>query len=181
MELAKISSPQNSLLEEIYTRYNRREFVHPDPLEFLYRYESIQDRELAGLVASGLAYGRVNLILKSTEKVLSLLGPSPSEFLRGTDPVSMKGKLLSFKHRFTKGRDMAAFLLSISAIQEEHGLIGNFITELMKNRTYIDSLCRGSHIQDGKAWDFIRAPSSTAVKGKCLQKTSSVHEVDGKT
>ncbi|MCK5785917.1 MAG: TIGR02757 family protein [Candidatus Sabulitectum sp.] len=128
------------MLEKIYLRYNRREFVHPDPLEFLYRYQSIEDREIAGLVASGLAYGRVNLILKSTEKVLSLLGPSPSEFLRGTDPVSMKGKLLGFKHRFTKGRDMAAFLLSISAIQEEHGLIGNFITELMKNRTYIDSL-----------------------------------------
>ncbi|MCK5841604.1 MAG: TIGR02757 family protein [Candidatus Sabulitectum sp.] len=135
-----MSSPKNSLLEKIYLRYNRREFVHPDPLEFLYRYESIEDREIAGLVASGLAYGRVNLILKSTEKVLGLLGPSPSAFLRNGDTVLLGENLKDFKHRFTTGRDMTAFLASISAIQKEHGLIGNYLATLVESRPYIESL-----------------------------------------
>jgi len=39
---------------EMYAR--RREFVHPDPLEFLYDYADQRDREVAGLVASCLAY-----------------------------------------------------------------------------------------------------------------------------
>ncbi len=140
--MAKISS-QNSrslLLEEIYTRYNRREFVHPDPLEFLYRYENIEDREIAGLVASGLAYGRVNLILKSTEAVLDLLGALPSEFLRSGDLSPVREELKSFKHRFTTGREMAAFLVSISSIQKEHGLIGNYLAGLMQSRPYIEAL-----------------------------------------
>ncbi len=39
-------------LEDLYARYNRREFVHPDPLEFLYAYPDLRDREVAGLVAA---------------------------------------------------------------------------------------------------------------------------------
>ncbi|HOX23331.1 MAG TPA: DUF2400 family protein, partial [Elusimicrobiales bacterium] len=54
-------------LEELYKRYNRRDYVHPDPLEFLYRYHRLQDRELAGLIAASLAYGNVRQILKSAE------------------------------------------------------------------------------------------------------------------
>ena len=51
--------------EELYCRYNRREFVHPDPLEFLYNYKDLYDREIVAFVASSLAYGRVAYILKS--------------------------------------------------------------------------------------------------------------------
>ena len=42
-------------LERLYTKYNRREFVHPDPIEFLYKYRSRPDREVAGLIAASVA------------------------------------------------------------------------------------------------------------------------------
>ncbi|MBW2598179.1 MAG: TIGR02757 family protein [Deltaproteobacteria bacterium] len=48
--------------------YNRRDYVHPDPLEFLYLYKEIRDREIVGLIASSLAYGRVKQILKFTHR-----------------------------------------------------------------------------------------------------------------
>lgn len=57
-------------LEHLYEKYNKREFVHPDPLEFLYEYNNLRDREIAGLLASSLAYGRVSQILKSVSNVL---------------------------------------------------------------------------------------------------------------
>jgi len=38
-------------LDKIYSLYNRREYVHPDPIEFLYNYPKIEDREIAGLIA----------------------------------------------------------------------------------------------------------------------------------
>ncbi len=52
-------------LEELYRRINRRDLVHPDPLEFLYDYPDPLEREIAGLVAAALAYGRVTQILKA--------------------------------------------------------------------------------------------------------------------
>ncbi|MDR1620839.1 MAG: hypothetical protein LBS00_00525, partial [Synergistaceae bacterium] len=47
-----------AFLEGLYFVYNRRELVTPDPLAFLYAYDDPLDREVAGLVASCLAYGR---------------------------------------------------------------------------------------------------------------------------
>ncbi|MBI4411434.1 MAG: DUF2400 family protein, partial [Deltaproteobacteria bacterium] len=60
--------------EALYLAYNCREFVHPDPLEFVYRYADPRDQEVAGLVASALAYGNVTQILKSVSGVLEKMG-----------------------------------------------------------------------------------------------------------
>ena len=49
-------------LESLYKKYNRREYVHPDPLEFLYNYKDKCDQEVVGLIASSLAYGNVKQI-----------------------------------------------------------------------------------------------------------------------
>jgi len=57
-------------LDRLYIKYNKKKFVHPDPLEFLYNYRDIRDREIAGFIASSLAYGRVAQILKSVSGVL---------------------------------------------------------------------------------------------------------------
>jgi uncharacterized protein (TIGR02757 family) len=133
-------SSLRELLEDIHRRYNRRDCVHPDPLEFLYRYEKAEDREIAGLVASGLAYGRVALILKSVDFVLSLLGPSPSEFLLSADRVCLRAELSGFRHRFTPGSEVAEFLFSIASIQKEYGLAGNYLSELVKTSSYIEAL-----------------------------------------
>jgi hypothetical protein len=38
-------------LELLYRKYNDARYVSPDPLEFVYRYESGLDREVVALVA----------------------------------------------------------------------------------------------------------------------------------
>ncbi len=98
-----------SALEDLYTHYNRREFVHPDPLEFLYGYADARDREIVALVASSLAYGRVAQILKSVAFVLGRMGP-PAALLADAPPTALRDRLAGFKHRFTTGGDMAALV-----------------------------------------------------------------------
>ena len=71
-------------LDKLYNKYNRRKYVHPDPIEFLYQYNDFYDREIAGLIASSLAYGRVAQILKSVSFVLRIMEPSPYLFLKKT-------------------------------------------------------------------------------------------------
>lgn len=108
-------------LDELYVRHNRREFVHPDPLEFLYDYPDVGDREIAGLVASSLAYGRVAQILKSVSSVLERMQPSPSIFLRRASRESLLETFADFKHRFTTGEDMAMLLFGIKRVIERNG------------------------------------------------------------
>jgi hypothetical protein len=45
---------RKATLQRLYRKYNRRCYVDPDPLVFLYRYRDIRDREIAGLIASSL-------------------------------------------------------------------------------------------------------------------------------
>ena len=109
--------------EQLYCQYNRREFVHPDPLEFLYGYADLRDREIVGFVASSLAYGRVAHILKSVSCVLEQMVPTPSIFLKRTTAKEMRRTFSDFKHRFTDGQKFAAMLLGVKNVLERHGCL----------------------------------------------------------
>jgi len=109
------------ILDQLYVKYNRREYVHPDPLEFLYSYNDRQDREIAGLIASSLAYGRVAQILKSVEYVLSRMDPSPALFLKDATFQSLQKIFSGFKHRFTTGDSLIMLLLGVKRILAEYG------------------------------------------------------------
>jgi uncharacterized protein (TIGR02757 family) len=107
--------------ELLYEKLNRPEYVHPDPLEFLYNYDDIRDREIAGLVSAGLAYGRVAQILKSISFVLRNMGSRPSVYLEENSFETMKMSFNGFTHRFATGEKMASFLVGIKAVIREFG------------------------------------------------------------
>jgi uncharacterized protein (TIGR02757 family) len=108
-------------LDALYARYNRRSFVHPDPLEFLYRYDDVRDREVAGFVASSLAYGRVAQILRSVAAVLDRMTSSPARYLERTPPSRLRRMFADFKHRFTSGADFTLMLSGVRCMMKRHG------------------------------------------------------------
>ncbi|MFP4105732.1 MAG: TIGR02757 family protein [Phycisphaerae bacterium] len=120
------------LLEQTYDRLNRRELVHPDPLEFLYFFEDPLDREAAGLVAACLAYGRVAHILRSVWRVLARLGPRPARTLQETCPYRICRHVEHFRHRFQTGRDVASLLMGIRNVQMDCGSLQACFTEALQ-------------------------------------------------
>ena len=108
-------------LDRLYSRYHSRSWVHPDPLEFLYLYRHSEDREIAGFVASSLAYGRVAQILKSVSFVLQEMGDSPFVFLESSSPANISHLFRNFRHRFTSGTDLSQVLIAIKRVLEKHG------------------------------------------------------------
>jgi uncharacterized protein (TIGR02757 family) len=110
----------SAMLEELYALYNRPQFIHPDPLEFLYDYGDVRDREIVGLVASALAYGRVAQILRSVRAVLDRIG-SPAAFVAERSPAQIRRELTGFKHRWTTGRDVARLLVGAKRAIDRYG------------------------------------------------------------
>jgi uncharacterized protein (TIGR02757 family) len=116
-------------LASLYRRYNRREFVHPDPLELVYDYSTPEDQEIAGLLCACLAYGRVAQILVSVSRVLDMMGDegsgrtrgSPHAFLGRVTDRELRDLLRPFKHRFTTGSEVAALLIAVKRTIAEHG------------------------------------------------------------
>lgn len=112
--------PHAAAFEELYQRLNRRRYVEPDPLQFLYDYPDPCDREIVALVASALAYGRVKQILQSVTDALGRLGRRPGAFVIEAGPETLRHAFDGFKHRFSDGDNLAALLSGAANALKTH-------------------------------------------------------------
>jgi uncharacterized protein (TIGR02757 family) len=111
-------------LESLYATYNARAYIAPDPLEAVYWYERDADREVAGLIAASLAYGRAAQIVTNTRTVLAPMGDSPAGFLAKATPAKLRNRYATFRHRWTTAEELIAVLLGIREVLREHGSLG---------------------------------------------------------
>lgn len=112
-------------LEALCRRYDRR-FLDSDPVGIVRRFDDPEDREIVGLVASGLAYGRVASIRASLERLLAIVGPRPSRFVASFEPVRDARRFDGFVHRFTRGRDIALLLHLVGQARRRAGSLEAF-------------------------------------------------------
>ena len=113
-------------LEAVYRRFNRREFIDPDPLLPVCDYEDPRDQEIVALVGASLAFGNVKTILASVGVVLKLLPAQPRD-LPGVAESKLYKQLAGFRHRYSTGAEMAAMLSGAATAMREHGsLAGAF-------------------------------------------------------
>jgi uncharacterized protein (TIGR02757 family) len=123
--VSKRTTQIRNILEKLYKRYNRRELISPDPLQFLYHYSDPADIEITAFLASALAYGRVQQIEKSLTNLLERMGDSPYEFVVNFDK-NKRRTLKDFKHRFTTGNDISDLLTLFKTIIGKYGSIEQY-------------------------------------------------------
>ncbi len=116
-------------LEALYSLYNRRDLVSPDPLQFLYDYPAPEDREIVGFIASALAYGRVKTILSSIDRVLAPMGSSPRAFLADSGPRQWRELYGDFRHRFTDGAQVVSLLEGLRSAVDRYGSLQGLVVQ----------------------------------------------------
>ena len=112
-------------LESVYKEYNKREYIDPDPLLFLYDYTEKQDIEIVGFIAASLAYGRVDQIMKTIRLVLGKLKPSPFKYLVQRTEKDIIRDFKGFKYRFARDSHISNLLLGIKDILNRYSSIEN--------------------------------------------------------
>ena len=120
------------LLDKLYLKYNRPEYISPDPLELVTPYKKVDDREIAGLIASSLAYGRVSQILKSVKIILKEMNSSPAKFVSNVSEKELRKLFANFKHRFNTGNDITNLILGIKNARNKFGSLENCMLSEMK-------------------------------------------------
>jgi len=150
--LAALAAP----LEALYRRYNRARYISPDPLQCLASYGDPADREIAGLIASGLAFGNVQTILRSTEAVLEKL-PRPARFLDGMTQPRLYRLFEGFRHRYVDGADVAGMLWGIKQARERHGSLEALFAACAKpaDASILEALARFSHALRGGKGNYL--------------------------
>lgn len=120
--VSKQTAQIKDVLERLYRKYNHHSLIKPDPLQFVYRYHRKADMEIAGFLASALAYGRVQQIEKSLAGLFGRMGDSPFKFVQNFNQKQGE-KLKDFKHRFTKGDDISDLLTLLKGVLGRYGSI----------------------------------------------------------
>ncbi|MEN6385106.1 MAG: TIGR02757 family protein [Phycisphaerales bacterium] len=112
------------LLEKLYSKYNHKKFIPPDPLQFVYHYTNKQDMEIAGLLSAMFAYGAVEQIEKFLTGLFAKMGKSPSKFIKN---FSAKDKILfePLKYRFNTGSDIIALLEALKKVLNKFDTLEN--------------------------------------------------------
>ena len=112
-------------LEMLYKKYNRRDVIKPDPLQFVYRFSERRDKEIAAFLSAVLAYGRVEQIQKSLKRLFSLMPEGPYDFVMSLN-YRQKILLKDFKHRFNTGKDIYLLLQLIKLVLEHDESMEDF-------------------------------------------------------
>ncbi len=95
-----------------------------DPVDFIHQYDEPVDQELAGLVASSLAFGNALAARRSVERVLSALGANPATTIVEADRDEIFERLRGFVHRIYRDEHLAAMLWHAAALIRVHGSLG---------------------------------------------------------
>lgn len=107
-------------LDEKANLYNNLNFIESDPIQIPHRYQLKEDIEIAGFLASTLAWGNRKMIINKTSELMERMGNSPYDFVMNYDEEEFE-KIETFKHRTLNSIDMHFYLSSLRNIYENHG------------------------------------------------------------
>ncbi|MBR5877326.1 MAG: TIGR02757 family protein [Alistipes sp.] len=113
------------LLEHLHDKYNRAEFIEPDPISIPHSFTSQDDREVAGFLAAAIAWGNRKAIVKSARRMMQYMDNAPADFVRNASEGELE-LLQSYVHRTFNGQDFIDFVRGMRHIMELHGGIGEF-------------------------------------------------------
>jgi uncharacterized protein (TIGR02757 family) len=96
-------------LEEKYLQYNNPSFITSDPISIPHSFTDYHDREISGFLTAAIAWGRRDLILRSSHLMIELMENSPYEFIISASENEQL-RLSRFVHRTFNGIDLSYFV-----------------------------------------------------------------------
>ncbi len=123
-------------LERLY-RSTGPDLISPDPLELVVGYSDPADQEVAGLLASSWAYGRVETILDHVGEGLERMGNEPRKFVEHAASTPRHyGELSVFSdlgHRLHRSGDWGALCLFAGELVLEYGSLKRAFSIIWEN------------------------------------------------
>lgn len=167
------------ILDSYYRDFNFEERTGFDPVEIPHRYKTPHDREVAGFIASCFAYGRVELFKPVVEKIVSVMGTSPYDFLMNL-AVKRQRKLFSgIKYRFNENEDIICLVFILQKVYAHYESLENAfkrfyraddtniekgLSGLMSSFLKTDTLCvYGKNVKPAGLMHFFPSPSKNST------------------
>ena len=110
-------------LDRLAALYEDARFIEDDPISVPHAFDDPADREVIGLFAAILAWGRRATILNKMADLAERMRLRPARFVLDFDLLRDGPRLDGFKHRTFTGGDAVALVLALQAALRQHGSI----------------------------------------------------------
>ena len=110
-----LAGEMKQFLEEKYLQYNNTSFIASDPVSIPHCFTGRNDREISGFMTAVIAWGRRDLILRSSRRMVELMEDKPYEFIMSASEKELS-RFSAFVHRTFNGTDCIYFLRGLRDI-----------------------------------------------------------------
>ncbi len=118
------SSELKEFLEEKVYLYNQPNFIATDPIQIPHLFTQKEDIEIAGFLIATIAWGNRKSIIANGEKLVSIMGSSPYDFVMNYTEDSFEDTI-SFVHRTFNNIDLDYFFKALNNIYTNHSGLEN--------------------------------------------------------
>lgn len=147
------------VFEKIYDIPVLKARIKDDPVEFPHLYQDSRDIELAGFIASSLAFGRIDLFKPVTRKILSFSNGNLYDYVINFNPAIDAKRFDDLYYRMCKGRDIACLIFMLSKVVRKYENLKNMFYSCYDDAANIKEALQ-------KFTDTMRDIDTTPVYGK---------------
>lgn len=101
-------------------QYNTRSFIEEDPISIPHRFQQKEDIEIAGFLASIIAWGNRKMIIRNANKLMNLMDEAPFDFVCNASETELE-RVTQFVHRTLNGTDALFLMHALRRIYTVHG------------------------------------------------------------
>lgn len=104
-------------IDKLVKEYETVDFIADDPVRFPNRFTNKKDIEIAGFIASLVAYGRRDVFIKKLNQLFDIAQNEPLNFILNFEPEILG----DFNYRFGKPEDFAEIFSIMRTLYEKDG------------------------------------------------------------
>ncbi len=112
--------PERACLERLVRHFEQPAFIDKDPISIPHGFDDPRDREVIGVYAALLAWGRRETVLKKMADLCERMRFRPYAFVRAFDADRDAGRLSGFRHRTFQPEDLFWFTRNLGLLLRRH-------------------------------------------------------------
>jgi uncharacterized protein (TIGR02757 family) len=117
--------------------YEHSRFLEEDPIQLPHRFTQKEDIEIVAFIVSMIAWGNRKSIVKSGERILSIMGNSPYDYI-----MSYKDEIPSnFVHRTFNNEDLGGFFSCLNHVYTQQNGLESAFSKQVPDDTLKERIC----------------------------------------
>ncbi len=126
-------------LDNYVEKYETKDFIKDDPIQFCHRFKNPKDIELAGFIASIFAFGNRKVFINKLNELFDIFQNEPCNFIENYDGKTLCG----FNYRFAKENDVVVVLSALNSLYRHKDTLMTLFQDCYEDKKDLfDMMCK---------------------------------------